>query len=370
MANRSALVCTGLDSLIDVDNSVIGNVGLRVSDWIKTLGSPEQQLEGIMEIFDIASEKHEILGEVAEAWAIMIQDRLWNVKSDNEKTAIKALQPPIIKTIVNYFKSGRKRKEQAIRTIQSRWSAGVTNGTFDTMSEGILALMASVSKKFDLPEAKKLIAKVSLERLREIKSGRGSERRVIAKDWRSLNSAGAIELARLRDLPPSDAQDLIDHELTDHILEIEEMDQHSQTMGSEPAQGTQKDMDNPGETDSTESSEDPAQEISNEVSDIEKPTKPSERPRKQSCCRGISRSVVNRLNRADPFSANMDGPPGHFQDTEGVRHGESEKVEVQTAWMLPPAIQDWEFSGTGGKKHQIPGTSSPIINMLAKSGQF
>lgn len=63
-----------------------------------TLGSPERSSKGIMDIFENASEKQEIIEEVvAKAWAIMIQDKRWKTRFDNEKAAITALQTLLLK---------------------------------------------------------------------------------------------------------------------------------------------------------------------------------------------------------------------------------------------------------------------------------
>ena len=180
------------------------------------------------------------------------------------------------------------------------------------MSEGTLASMASVSKKMDLSEAKSLIAQMTLERLRQIKSGRGSERSIIAKDWRMLNSADATELARLRGLPMADAQEPHDHKLVDRILEVQSTDQRSENEQGDSLQNDDADS----HEDSEDLSGDDQGQVSIETSDMEKPTNSSDKKPKLSCCPAVPRSTINRLNRTDPF--------GHgwsvccLEDTEGV----------------------------------------------------
>ena len=68
MASTTTIVRTCLEIFYDGDNTAVANVGSRVPDWVKTLGTPEQKLEGIMEILEIGSERQALLGEaVTEA---------------------------------------------------------------------------------------------------------------------------------------------------------------------------------------------------------------------------------------------------------------------------------------------------------------
>ena len=54
------------------------------------------------------------------------------------------------------------------------------------------------------------ISQITLERLSETKSGRISGRRILAKNWRVLDSATEETLTRFRNLPPPEPQGFID----------------------------------------------------------------------------------------------------------------------------------------------------------------
>lgn len=72
-----------------------------------------------------------------------------------------------------------KQRGKLPRLFDTAWTEDITKWTFDIMSQEVLASMAFVSRKIDLKEAENLIAKVTMKHLRDIKSGRGSKRRIL-----------------------------------------------------------------------------------------------------------------------------------------------------------------------------------------------
>ncbi len=151
--------------------------------WVLNQGTEQDQLGGIITIFEQAGVYIEGLNEVVmEAWGMLTEGRMWRAKFTSKDEAIRALDTPLLKDVRIRAQTSRNRKERFIMTIKKEWKEDVTDWQFDKLGENYLSNVASAARKWSFDQASDMVGKITVDRLGRTQSGRGSSRSVLTKD--------------------------------------------------------------------------------------------------------------------------------------------------------------------------------------------
>jgi hypothetical protein len=177
--------------------------------WVLNQGSDENQLSGILNIFEQAGLHAEGLNDVVmEAWGMLIDGKIWKAKFESKDDAIKAIDTPFLKDFRARAQSSRNRKERYIAIIKAEWGTSVQDWRFEVLGENYLGNVASVAGDCTFELASDMIRKITVNRLQKTQSGRGSTRSIITKDWADIRSLDENEVKLLLSREP-----ISDHEL-------------------------------------------------------------------------------------------------------------------------------------------------------------
>ena len=186
-----------------------GDIGKRTNEWITACGGPEEQLKGLKDIFEIAGEESETVnGIVTEAWAILVDRKLWRLEHDNEKDGLAAIDNPLLKDIRTRAVGNRKRKGRHTEEIKKNWAGAVGSWEIESLGENRLGAIAAISKRYELEEARSMLTQIAVERLRGVRAGRGSSREIITSDWQELGRLADSDARSLLEKPQPSAEEL------------------------------------------------------------------------------------------------------------------------------------------------------------------
>lgn len=148
---------------------------------------------------------------LTEAWNILITNETWRGGYDSLAAAINDLDTPQLKQLRKIFSDGMNRKQRAINTIQTQWRKNVFDWRLDLLGEHHLWQMSNTAVKYSYHEAKELVTRITLQRLREQRTGRGSGREISTKDWervRLLTEGDAAVLMNTEEAHPDELRSL------------------------------------------------------------------------------------------------------------------------------------------------------------------
>ena len=190
-------------------------------DFIKSKATKKEQLDTVISITELAGEYAEIQSEIfSEAWAMLIQNKLWEASYKSEKEALAVLETEPVRDLQKRSNTQRQRKKNYLKTIRGNWSDQLAGWNESDQRENALAAMATVSKKYKFAEAASIIKRIAMQRLHQGKSGQGSRRMIMAVDWTNFRRMSKEDAMALLDTPEPSEQELSALQMEVGALEI------------------------------------------------------------------------------------------------------------------------------------------------------
>lgn len=141
------------------------------SEWIASQGGQEEKLKYIQDILNLAEGHAEWVNDmVMEAWAVLVEKKLWQVKYATKQDALAAIDSALLRDIQKRAGSSRDRKAKFTAEIRASWKDLAEGRKFSRLGEHYLAYVAAVSRVYTYSEASRIIPHIALRR---IEAGRG-----------------------------------------------------------------------------------------------------------------------------------------------------------------------------------------------------
>ncbi|MCJ1412158.1 hypothetical protein MMC19_006250 [Ptychographa xylographoides] len=285
------------------------------NNWIVNQGSPEQQLQGIRGLFAAIGDASDVSNEIVlEAWNVLTAGELWKVEYATKAEAIAAIDTPLLRDLRNNATKGRRRKGKYIETITKNWADTTPAWVIDTLGENCLYSLASISKRYSVKEAMDAVVQITMIRLREVKTGRGSTRQIQTTDWQDLEkSERDIVLELTTRPPPSDSElaalgtDILTLTCPKRGLPVLEAETESEPTPRKRIRYTTRQYTRSFDESSsgTDAEHGSDSDASNDgVGNTRLPVTP--KAKHNFCaCRGVSTAVLDRVSRKSEVSAGM-----------------------------------------------------------------